>query len=327
MITVEETVVETTVEDRVEEIRQGQHRTSSPLDSHPPQQGKATDDTSTVDTSLETHTTEREITEQTQSETREEVIVQDKPAADVQASEVKTKDYRSIFSSVLKDLPSDRSAREADASPAEKTTTASAHSMGRTSEQLDRQYEQDLTGSDPVRLSEGNTPRSEDRQSLGISAETPETHRTMPPEAGDDNSIEISERQTSLEESELLNEYQKEAKQMVGELVGKAPENIQDLTEEGESDRLSPVAGSSNNTRLPPTGMISSLTETGLRPQTDEAMHRMSESMRKQVASEGAKNLKSQDSMVESSKQESLSTTSDVPEPVVTTDLPSDIDK
>ena len=327
VITVEETVVETTVEDRVEEIHHDQYRTPSPLDSHPPQQGKATDDTSTVDTDLETKTTEREIIEQTRSETQEELTVQDDSAADVQASEAKTKDYRTIFSSVLKDLPSDRSAREADASAAEKTTTASAHSMDRTSERLDLQYEQDLTGSDPLRLSEGYAPRSEDRQSLDTSAESRETHRTMSPEAGDDNSIEFSERQTSLKRNDLLHEYQKAAKQSVGEVVDKALENIQHLSEEDVSDRLSPVAGSSNNTRLPPTGMISSLTETGLRPETEEAMHRMSESMREQVASESAQNLKSQDSMVESSKSESLSTASDVPEPVVTTYLPSDIDK
>ena len=132
-------------------------------------QGRASEDTSTVDTSLETKTTEREIIEQTRLETREEVIVQDKPAADIQASEVKTKDDRSTPSFDLADLPSDRSARESDASAAEKTTTASAHSMGRTSEQLDRQYEQDLTGSDPLRLSEGHDDGSIDRPELTAS--------------------------------------------------------------------------------------------------------------------------------------------------------------
>ena len=218
VITVEETVVETTVEDMVEEIHQDQYRTSSPLGSHPSQQGKATDDTSTVDPGLETQTTGLDITEQTSSETQEELTAQGDSAADVQTSE----------------------------------------------------------------------------------------------------------RQTSLEESELLNEFQKVAKQSVGE---KAQENIQDLTEGDKSDRLSPVTGSSNNTTSSPVGMISSLAETGLRPETEEAMHRIAESMREQVASEGARNLKSQDSMVESSKPESLSTASDVPEPVVTTYLPSDIDK
>ncbi|WP_419834273.1 hypothetical protein [Endozoicomonas atrinae] len=132
-----ETVGETTAEDRVEERRQDQYRTPSPLDSHPSRQGGVSGDSSAIDTGLETYTTEQEIIEQTFSETREEVIIQDKPAAS---------------------LP-----KEPTPGLTESDTEAGL-SIPPSSDNRDPQYDQSLISSSPTHLPEDHGPLSFESQ-------------------------------------------------------------------------------------------------------------------------------------------------------------------